>query len=262
MSNGAPDPNLADAAYRRDRYDAYIKDKDSLRNDSLQVSDRYDKAILALSGGGLALSITFLEKIAPHPARWTFFILGVAWLALIGSLLLEMFALAKSQTVTNEQIEVLNEEYRLFLMSLPEQGVQLDPPPKPPASKEVIHKWKQRTRLLNSWSLWLLAGGILLLCVFSVCNLPYQTKETASMPPPPTRQTGSSNPPPTAKPLNESRGSYVAPSNSLPPPPPPGWRPPVAAPAQAQPAAVAPAAQAPVAVPSQNGAAGAGHGGS
>ena len=241
-----PDPVAVDAEYRKARYEAYIKDKDSLRNDSLQVSDRYDKAILALAGGALALSITFLEKIAPHPAGWTFYILGTAWLCLIGSLLLEMFALATSQTVTNEQIELLNEDYRQFLLSLPEQ-TQLEPPPEKPASKDVIQRWKKRTRSFNTWSLWLLAGGIVLLCIFSVCNLPYQTKVNSTMPPKPQ----SSATPPAARPLNESKGSFVAPSNSLPPPPPPGWRPP-AAPAAARPSSAAPSSQRPAnAAPSQ-----------
>jgi hypothetical protein len=246
-AKSAPDSNAIDAEYRKARYEAYIKDKDTLRNDSLQVSDRYDKAILALAGGALALSITFLEKIAPHPAGWTFYVLGTAWLCLIGSLLLEMFALATSQTVTNEQIELLNEDYRQFLMSLPEQG-QLEPPPEMPASKDVIHRWKKRTRSFNSWSLWLLAAGIILLCVFSVCNLPYQSKVNLPMPPkpPPSATT------PAARPLNESKGSFVAPSNSLPPPPPPGWRAPARAPAAAQPSPAAPSSQGPAnANPSQ-----------
>ena len=66
------EPQNLEYDYRKQRYETYIKDRDALRSDSLEVSGRYDKAILALAGGALALSVTFLEKIAPHPVPWTF----------------------------------------------------------------------------------------------------------------------------------------------------------------------------------------------
>src|SRR5437870_5437812 len=44
------DPVEIENAQRKQRYDAYIKERDAFRNDSLTVSDRYDKAILLLGG--------------------------------------------------------------------------------------------------------------------------------------------------------------------------------------------------------------------
>jgi hypothetical protein len=46
---------------RKRRYEAYVRERDALRHDSLNVSERYDKAILLLGGGALALSLTFIE---------------------------------------------------------------------------------------------------------------------------------------------------------------------------------------------------------
>lgn len=207
------DPDKLEYEYRKSRYEAYIHDRDALRNDSLEVSERYDKAILLLAGGALALSLTFLEKIAPHPLWWSFIFLGVAWLCLIASVLLELFALSTSQTVTNAQTELLNEDYRQYLLSLP------DHPPvpeaiRPPESLETIEKWKASTRSYNAWSKWLLTAGVSFLCIFSLVNLPFHQNNDQ-------QQMSDQKKPAPSRPLNESKGSYVAPSNALPPPPPP-----------------------------------------
>jgi hypothetical protein len=187
--------------YRKQRYETYIKDRDALRSDSLEVSGRYDKAVLALAGGALALSVTFLEKIAPHPLPWTFVLLAVAWLCLIASVLLELYALSTSQTVTNEQIAIADEDYRQYLLSLPDHPA-IPEPQRVPEAPNLVERWRRKTRRFNDWSRWLLSVGVFLLCAFCFFNLPY------------VRDMG-------AKPINESRGSYVAPANALPPPPPP-----------------------------------------
>lgn len=158
------------------------------------------------------MSLTFLEKIAPYPQPWTFILLAAAWLCLIASVLLELYALSTSQTVANEQIEALTEEYRQYLISLPGH------PPvaeaiRPPQSQAVIERWKDRTRLFNRISLWLLTAGVALLCAFSLFNLPYSRSGDTGM------SNGKKASPP--KPVNESKGSYVPPGNVLRPPPPP-----------------------------------------
>lgn len=212
-------PDNPEYEYRKQRYDTYTKERDALRKDSLEVSGRYDKAILTLAGGALALSITFLEKIAPHPTQWTFLLLAGAWLCLIASVLLELYALATSQTVTNEQIRIVDEEYRQYLLSLPEHPA-IPEPSNGPETPEVMETWRRRTRSLNDWSRWLLSIGVLLLCAFSLFNLPHRNPDKDTM---------------ANQPLHESKGSYVAPSSALPPPPPPAPAAPQAAPAQAAP---------------------------
>src|SRR5438876_10962336 len=108
------DPVEIENAQRKQRYDAYIKERDAFRHDSLKVSERYDKAILLLGGGALALSITFLEKIAPHPIPLTFALLGVSWICLIVSVVLQLHALSTSQTATNDEMEIVDQDYRAY----------------------------------------------------------------------------------------------------------------------------------------------------
>jgi hypothetical protein len=234
----ALEPENLEYEYRKQRYDTYTRERDALRNDSLEVSGRYDKAILALAGGALALSITFLEKIAPHPVWWTFILLVIAWLCLIASVLLELYALATSQTVTNELIALADEEYRQYLSSLPEHP-QIAPSIKTTQTPEVLEGLRHRTRLFNDYSRWLLSFGVFFLCSFSALNLPYSNNGKKPM---------------ADEIIRASRGSYVAPSNALPPPPPP--RPaaapqaaPVVAPVGAAPAAPPPAPAAPAPAP-------------
>lgn len=158
--------------YRKQRYDSYVKERDGLRDASLQISERYDKWMLVLSGGALALSLTFIEKIAPQPRPWSFAILLIAWVLLIVSVVLELQALATSQRALTEQVTLLDKEYQSFLNSLSD--------PDRVASVESIgtsvaaeNEFAAKTRILNAWSLRAFIAGIVFLCIFSAVNLPY-----------------------------------------------------------------------------------------
>lgn len=59
------------AEYIKDRYEAYSKEREVLRSASLQLGGRYDQWLLTLAGGALALSLVFIEKVAPEPTTWT-----------------------------------------------------------------------------------------------------------------------------------------------------------------------------------------------
>jgi hypothetical protein len=57
-----PDPQYE---YRKQRYESYVKERDSLNHSSLEISGRYDKSVLFLSGGALALSvISRVERVS------------------------------------------------------------------------------------------------------------------------------------------------------------------------------------------------------
>lgn len=208
----ADNPENLEFEYRKQRYETYLKEREALRHDSLEVSRRYDQAIIALAGGSLVLSVTFLEKIAPHPSGWTFWLLGVAWIFLILSVLWELFALSTTQTTTNEVMEYLSEDYRSYLQSLS------DTPPleqsNSKASIKTIEKLKERTRRLNIWSIRFLAAGVALLCLFSICNLPKSVDNQVIM-------SNDQKKPSPKRLVNESKGSYIPPSIPLPPPPAP-----------------------------------------
>ncbi len=197
--------------YRKARYESYVKEREALRDSSLEISGRYDKSILFLSGGALALSLTFIEKITPVPAPWTFVLLGAAWLLLILSVVLELYALATSQTAINEQIAILDAEYDTFLENLT-GDTTVSSHHTPPARE---NRYTARTRRLNVWSLRFMVLGLGFLCLFSGINLPFSQRSRDM-----------------AEQTQKSRGSYVPPGNVRPPPPPPPLPAPKPAPSQ------------------------------
>jgi hypothetical protein len=160
--------------------------------------------MLFLAGGALALSVTFIEKIAPHPPPWSFIILLTAWVLLILSLVLELLALGASHTAVQAQVSLLDAEYRLFLESITKPPSTVSPIPSAPpvADNEFI----VRTRMLNRWALKSLIAGIGFLCFFSAVNLPFSQAMSESQ-----KEIA----------INASKGSFVPPHNILPPPPPP-----------------------------------------
>ena len=99
--------------YEKQRYESYVKARDSQIASSLEISGRYDKSILFLSGGALALSLTFIEKVAPHPYIWSFALLLAAWISLILAVMLELHALATSQNAIHEEIVRLDADWEL-----------------------------------------------------------------------------------------------------------------------------------------------------
>jgi hypothetical protein len=187
--------------YRKQRYESYVKERESLNHSSLEISGRYDKSVLFLSGGALALSVTFIEKIAPAPVAWTFVVLGTAWLLLISCVVFELYALATSQTAINEQVRLLDAEYDEFLRAASDTAKTAVVKAGPPAAAE--NRFTTRTRRLNVWSLRCLVFGLACLCFFSGVNLPFHQRRAFM-----------------AEKTANSKGSYVPPANVRPPPPP------------------------------------------
>lgn len=214
------DPQEQEYEYRKQRYEAYSKEREGLRAAALEVSGRYDKWMLFLAGGALALSVTFIEKIAPHPPPWSFILLLGAWLLLILSLVLELHALGTSHTAIQAQVSFLDAEYRQFLDSIAKAPAGISRDPSAPAAAQE-NEFASRTRMLNRWALRSLIAGIVFLCVFSAINLPYSHTMADSQ-----KEIA----------INASRGSFVPPHNILPPPPPPSITVAPPAPAPAPPA--------------------------
>ncbi len=65
------------------RYDAYVRHREHLLAGRDEEGRSFDKHILALATGGLALSILFLEKISGPPGRAAVWLLYAAWAFLL-----------------------------------------------------------------------------------------------------------------------------------------------------------------------------------
>jgi len=74
-------------------------------------ADQHDRAILTLAAGALGITVTFIEKIAPNPIRWTIGLLLTSWFFLVLSILGIVVSFLVSQAACRYQRTLLDLEY-------------------------------------------------------------------------------------------------------------------------------------------------------
>jgi hypothetical protein len=159
----------------------------------------FDKSVLALSGGALGLSLTFIQHIAPRP-QFTW-ILALAWAAFIVSLLSLLLSQYYSTGCLETDLENAGRRY-----------AGLEP---------MTNKADKWTRRLNRYSIAGCVLGFMLLTAFAFCNLP--TPNGTDTPPANTtmKSTTANKPsPPPAKPPTVQPGGGQKGRGAAPPPPP------------------------------------------
>ena len=142
--------------------ETYLKERASLIDAEHSSSDEHDKAALTLSGGALALSITFLEKIAPNPSPESTWILFVAWAGFILSITSVLAGFHLSQLACRKQRDILDQ------MQL--SGGKLD--------VEPINRFSNWTLRLNYASFGFFVVGVAFLAWYVGGNLPTSTPAT------------------------------------------------------------------------------------
>ena len=135
------------------KYQEYIKERQLLFNAKLKGSQSLDKALLTLSAGALALSLTFINQIAPHPQPATLKFIIVAWSCFGLSILSTLLSFWTSQKACDKQIKILE---ATFLG----QGDR----------KKLANKYSCATAILNLFSVLLFIGGIVSFAIFSAIN--------------------------------------------------------------------------------------------
>ena len=111
----------------------------------------FDKAMITLPAGALALTITFIDKISPNPTdTW---LLYIVWSSFVLSLLSILISFLTSQSAIKTDIEKLDDELN---------DITTD-------NKNCASCW---TNLLNRFSIGLFIVGVSFLVVFAIINLP------------------------------------------------------------------------------------------
>ena len=155
--------NALESAYKDRLYEKYSSERDNLNKTALEIGGRYDKAIFVLGGGALGLSITFVEKIAPHPTVFGIIFLVLAWALLLTSLVLLLFATSNSQNAIQQQIVILDATYAALFADKGELSQDTQIPGNHFLSKIKRQDW---------WCLRSLVAGLGCLCIFAVVNVP------------------------------------------------------------------------------------------
>jgi len=151
---------------------AYAEWLEGNRKRYLNAMGLYDKLVPWASGGALVISLSFVSSLAPLAPPWSKWVLGAAWLSLVGALLSSI----RSQ-YSSTRIQVWSASYM----------AELQHPPETTGNDEALDKWRnetlefkrrthrsaQNTKLLNELAGILLAVGLLLLGVFGIAAVPF-----------------------------------------------------------------------------------------
>ena len=138
------------------RYQIYLDENKSLVAGEETSTDHFDKNILTLAAGAIAISLVFLEKIAPHPLESSLVYLRFAWGGLVISLLSTLSSFLTSQHAYRRQREINDE---IFFS---------DPTSMPP---KQINGWGRITGFLNWTSIVAFISGLIMLVLFGFLNM-------------------------------------------------------------------------------------------
>lgn len=121
------------------------KDRDRLLALHEATTQAFDKAIMTLAGGALAVSISFIHDVANQPRHKA--VIGVSWGFFIASLLLILWSFLTSEKATRRMLHLMSD----------------------PKTTEVPEG------KLTDWLNWLSAGsfvvGAVCLVIFAVLNI-------------------------------------------------------------------------------------------
>jgi len=162
----APEPlEYTHDQYVRDCHAAHVLRRNSLGDCAFKTSERYDQWILTIAGGALAVSLTFIEKIAPQPSAATLWILVLSWLAYIVALLSAFAAIYVSREALYREIEIDEVAYDRFRKTTTPEN------PCGEMGTAEENKHRRRLEILNKVSLASVGAGTLLMCLFALCNV-------------------------------------------------------------------------------------------
>jgi hypothetical protein len=119
------------------------------------ASQDFDKAIMTLSGGALALSVTFIHDIVASPLPGTIIALWFGWCSLAASLITIMISYVSSMSGMTDILEDVNEAIK--------KNNPIVPSPKSKRANRI-------TIGFNNASWIFLVVGIISLAVFAILN--------------------------------------------------------------------------------------------
>ena len=138
---------------KHDEYKVYLDERKQLIDSERKTAQQFDKGILTLAAGALALSITFINQIAPLPKADSMHWLIIAWSSLCLSLLSTLISFLTSQVACRKQRDILDAKIAR----------------KEESENNKAASWTNR---LNYFSIAFFILGIIFIIVFASINLP------------------------------------------------------------------------------------------
>jgi hypothetical protein len=153
---------------KADLYAYFMDHRKQLHDALVEVSGRYTQWIMTLSGGSLALSMTYVEKFKPESphGKW---LLVVAWVALCVSIVSSLLSLQFSAEATKKAIVNHDKDYEPLMAGF-------DCPPR----ANGFTKWTKRCSWISTCSF---SFGVMLIAAFvAVCPPSGSTKNIEPIP--------------------------------------------------------------------------------
>jgi hypothetical protein len=135
-------------------YETYLKERSILIDAERESARSFDKFILTLSAGSFGLSLTFITKIVLYFNRWTIWLLAVAWISFVVSILSTLISFLTSQAGCRRQRDILDKIFKDKI-----------------ATDQEINKPAQWTEWLNIVSIIFFVIGAIFLIIFSITNV-------------------------------------------------------------------------------------------
>lgn len=176
-----------------------------------EAAKSFDRAMLTLAGGALALSIAYIQQVAPDPRRWTiWWFLLPGWIAFCLCLLSTLASLLAAQYSAREGGHSLDQSHNADFTVEVEVRRRHDIWVRlrhylPRWMSGATRSWGEAVDRLNLLSAALFVSGVVFLVLFSIANL--LAKESSMG----ERETKAQSP-------GEQRG-YRGPTPAPPPPP-------------------------------------------
>jgi hypothetical protein len=150
MGKAPTKQQLEEAEYR---HRMYLDERKSLIEAEQRGAEQFDKGILTLSSGALAISLVFLEKFAVTRTPESLWWLCLSWPCLVASMLSTLSSFLTSQHAYRKQRAILDDLL------------------EDPNGEVPRNLWAGITSLLNWLSIILFIVGVAALTRFSIINL-------------------------------------------------------------------------------------------
>jgi len=179
----------------------------------------FDKAVMQIACGAIAVSLAFLDKIANPPVLKAW-LLGLSWVALVFSLIVSVVGFLFSHAKLKREIYALDAEQK----NNTDDPEKRDSNPQPISRRKQLWAWlvsKLTIKRLNIAAAISLVGGLLLMLLFAYVNLDTRRcdmnkQRNGSSTPPPAKQKNLSNEaPPTAANEQPCRGRQPRTNESI-----------------------------------------------
>jgi hypothetical protein len=161
-----------------ERYKLYFDERKVYIDASRESARSFDNTMVTLSAGALALSITFVEKLAPHPT--SLLLLFGAWASFIVALIASLSSHLFAQSAIRNEIVLLDQEQ---IKGSPEDdkttekktsdSAAVTSTPQQTSTPNGSINWPRRiTFIINILAITFFILGVILLTFFSLENVP------------------------------------------------------------------------------------------